>query len=178
MFLKGQTVALRALEPADVNLLYQWENNRELWPVSYTQIPFSKFVLDEFVNTAYQDIYTNKQLRLMVQNLETSETIGILDLFEFEPQHARCGIGIYIYDTFRGKGVGFECISLAKEYCFNTLHLVQIFAHVAQSNNSSIALFEKAGFGKSGLKKSWHKTGLNSYEDVWFLQCLNHDQMF
>jgi hypothetical protein len=34
-------------------------------------------------------------------------------------------------------------------------------------------LFEKAGFEKSGLKKSWHKNSLSDFEDVWFLQLIN-----
>src|SRR5579872_991368 len=100
MFLKGNIVALRALEPSDADLLYRWENNRDLWPVSLTQIPFSKFILEEFVNSAHYDIYTNKQLRLMVNKAQSGETIGILDLFEFEPQHLRCGVGIYINESF------------------------------------------------------------------------------
>ena len=53
------------------------------------------------------------------------------------------------------------------------LVIKQIYVHVNQSNSASLALFEKAGFEKSGLKKSWHKNGLNSYEDVWFLQLIN-----
>ncbi len=173
MFLKGENISIRALEPSDAYLLYQWENNHALWEVSCTQTPFSKAVLDEFVNAAFQDIYTNKQLRLMLVKTDTAETIGIIDLFEFDPQHARCGLGIYINEKYQGKGYAAECIQLIKVYAFNTLHLKQIFVHVNQSNTASLALFEKAGFEKSGLKKSWHKTGINSYEDVWFLQLIN-----
>lgn len=174
MFLKGNFITLRALEPSDGDLLYKWENNMALWSVSYTQVPFSKFMLEEFVNTAHQDIYTNKQLRLMINLNDSGETIGIIDLFEFEPQHARCGVGIYIHETFRGKGHATDCIEAIKKYCFNTLLLKQVYVHINSSNAGSIMLFEKAGFEKSGLKKSWHKTGLNSFEDVWFLQCINN----
>ncbi|MDO9001751.1 MAG: GNAT family N-acetyltransferase [Bacteroidota bacterium] len=173
MFLKGDNISIRALEPTDAVLLYQWENNQTLWEVSNTQTPFSKAVLDEFVNTAYQDIYTNKQLRLMVCKADNNETIGVIDLFEFDPQHARCGLGIYINEKYRGNGFAVECIQLIKTYVFFTLHLKQIYVHVNQSNEASLSLFEKAGFEKSGLKKSWHKNGINSYEDVWFLQLIN-----
>jgi diamine N-acetyltransferase len=173
MFLKGNHVSIRALEPSDANQLYNWENNMSLWPVSFTQIPFSKFILEEFVTSAHHDIYTTKQLRLMVNSIETNETIGIIDLFEFDPQHLRCGVGIYIHDTFRKKGAASECIELIKQYCFSTLFLKQIYAHVNSSNTNSLAVFEKSGFEKSGLKKCWNKTGINDYEDVWFLQCIN-----
>lgn len=176
MFLKGNHISLRALEPSDADLLYRWENNQALWPVSFTQMPFSKFILDEFTNAAYSDIYTNKQLRLMVNKLDTTETIGIADLFEFDPQHQRTGLGIYIDDSFRKTGCASECIGLLKEYCFKTLFLKQIYVHVSASNTASLALFEKAGFEKNGLKKSWTKTGLNSFEDVWFMQFINDSE--
>jgi diamine N-acetyltransferase len=175
MFLKGEEISLRALEPSDADLLYKWENDPEIWPVSLTQIPFSKFILEEFVNTAYNDFYTNKQLRLMATSNNSGVTVGILDLFEFEPQHARCGVGIYINEQYRNNGLALESIELIKKYCFSVLHLKQIYAHINNSNSRSIALFEKAGFEKSGHKKSWNKTGLNSYEDVWFLQCINKE---
>jgi diamine N-acetyltransferase len=173
MFLKGQTICLRALEPSDADLLYKWENDPALWPVSFTQLPFSKFILEEFVNAAYNDIYTNRQLRLMACRLEDMRPAGLIDLFDFEPQHARCGLGIYVNEDFRRKGYAAECLALMKDYCFNTLHLRQVYAHVSATNASSLALFEKAGFEKSGLKKCWNKTGINTFEDVWFLQCLH-----
>ncbi len=172
MFLKRNKVALRALEPHDADLLYRWENDPLLWLVSFTQIPFSRFILEEFVNSAHQDIYTNKQLRLMVNDDSTNETVGIVDLFDFEPQHARLGVGIYIHESKRNQGYALDCLELIKTYCFNTLHLKQIYAHVTATNEASLALFAKAGFEKQGIKKCWNKTGLNSYEDVCFLQCV------
>lgn len=172
MFIKGEKISIRAIESADVHLLYGWENDQSLWKVSYTQTPFSKFVLEEFVNSI-QDIYTAKQLRLMINSVETKETIGCVDLFEFDPQHARCGIGIFIHNDFRNNGYASECIELIKNYCFTTLYLKQIFVHVNSSNPASLNLFEKAGFEKSGLKKSWHKNSLSDFEDVWFLQFIN-----
>ncbi len=172
MFLKGDLVSVRALEPSDAQLLYQWENDTSLWPVSFTQIPFSKFVLEEFTAFAHNDIYTSKQLRMMVTDLDSGTTAGIVDLFDFDPQHQRCGVGVYIHSDFRNRGLAGETIGLIKSYCFDVLFLKQIFAHVNISNATSLQLFEKAGFEKVGLKKSWHRTGANSYEDVWFLQCI------
>ncbi len=173
MFLKGNTVTLRALEPSDADILYRWENDKTLWNVSFTQVPLSKFVLEDFVNASHNDIYTNKQLRLMIELNNEHKTIGIIDLFDFEPPHARCALGIYIHEDYRKSGCAYQSIELVKEYCFSILHLKQVFVHVTTTNIASIGLFEKSGFVKSGLKKCWHKTAINSYEDVWFLQCIN-----
>ncbi|MDI9339139.1 MAG: GNAT family N-acetyltransferase [Sediminibacterium sp.] len=173
MFISGEHIALRAMEPSDTEVLYEWENDRTLWAVSYSQMPFSKAVLDEFVNSLHQDIYTARQLRLMVTIAATKQTIGTLDWFEFDPQHQRAGLGIYIHAQYRRNGYATETIQLAKEYAFLNLLLKQIYVHVGADNTASLAVFEKCGFEKAGLKKAWNRTGLGKYEDVWFLQCLN-----
>lgn len=174
MFLKSQNIFLRAMEPRDVELLYAWENDNSLWPVSNTNIPFSRFVLTEFVNTSHNDIYTSKQLRLMVVQTATDKTVGCIDIFEFDPQNARAGIGIYIHKDYREKGMANESLDLITEYAFKTLHLKQIYSHINNNNEASLKLFTKSGFEKIALKKSWQKVSLNLYEDVWFLQLINH----
>jgi diamine N-acetyltransferase len=174
MFLKGEKITLRALEPTDVDILYTWENDVGLWPVSSTITPFSRFVMEEFVTAAHQDIFTNKQLRLMVNDCSSGTTVGAVDLYEFDPQHQRCGVGIYISEQSRGRGYAGECIQLIKNYCFTMLHLKQVYVYINASNSPSLSLFEKSGFVKTGLKRSWARTGPEKYEDVWFMQCLNH----
>jgi diamine N-acetyltransferase len=175
MFITGEHIALRAMELSDVDILYTWENRREIWAVSYTQTPFSKEVLTEFVRSIHQDIYATKQLRLMVVELNSGKTIGTIDWFEFDPQHQRVGLGIFIHEDFRRKGYAHEVLELCKNYGFTHLLLKQVYALVAASNESSLQLFEKAGFEKSGLKKAWNRIELNGYEDVWFLQCIKND---
>ena len=53
MQLVGELIQLRALEPEDLNRLYKWENDSSIWSVSGTLMPFSKFILEEFVNQAH-----------------------------------------------------------------------------------------------------------------------------
>ena len=82
--LQTEHVRLRALEPHDVDLLYRWENDPEVWKVSNTMTPFSKFTLQEFIKTSTTDIYASRQLRLMVEDWK-GNTIGTVDIFDFEP---------------------------------------------------------------------------------------------
>ena len=48
---------LRALEPTDIDFLYQLENERGLWEVSETQLPFARHLLQQYLLNATQDIY-------------------------------------------------------------------------------------------------------------------------
>ena len=47
---------LRALEPTDIDFLYQLENERGLWEVSETQLPFARHLLHQYLLNATQDI--------------------------------------------------------------------------------------------------------------------------
>ena len=79
MVLQGRHIALRALEPEDLQFLFQTENNVRFWEMSHTQVPFSKHILKRYLENAHQDIYESKQLRLMIeekQNKRLSE-LGI-----------------------------------------------------------------------------------------------------
>lgn len=41
--LKGESVYLRALEPEDLEFIYTIENDQNIWEVSNTQTPYSRF---------------------------------------------------------------------------------------------------------------------------------------
>ena len=94
--LTGKHIHLRALEPDDLDFLYAIENNESFWEVSSTQAPYSRFVLEQYLANAHQDIYEAKQLRLVIVENTTNACVGIIDLFEYNPQHQRAGIGILI----------------------------------------------------------------------------------
>ena len=47
--MESELIRLRALEPEDVNILYKWENDTEIWKVSNTVAPFSKHMLRQFI---------------------------------------------------------------------------------------------------------------------------------
>ncbi len=68
-------IVLRAPEPGDLNLLYKWENDPGIWQVSNTITPFSKYILEKYIETAHMDIYQVKQLRLMIDVKSKNQAI-------------------------------------------------------------------------------------------------------
>lgn len=156
MTLQGEHINLRALEPSDLEFLYQLENDESIWEVSNTTTPYSKFVLKQYLENAHRDIYEVKQLRLAICLKSKEAVIGFIDLFDFDPKHKRVGLGIVIASQEnRGKGFAAEAIQLTCKYAFTHLDVHQIFANITSDNNKSIHLFEKVGFQKSGEKKDW-----------------------
>jgi diamine N-acetyltransferase len=166
--LKGKTLQLRAMEPKDIDLMYVWENDPETWIYSNTHTPFSRFYLEQYVINSHCDIYTEKQLRLMIDNPNGS-TVGAVDIFEFDPKNKRAGIGILISRDNRRKGYASETLDIVIHYGKEVLGLHQYFCNIANNNQKSLKLFEKKGFEKHGLKKDWILTG-EQWIDEHFLQ--------
>lgn len=172
--LEGTKIALRALEPEDLDFLYALENDPGIWEVSGTLTPYSKKVLRDYLETAHRDIYEVKQLRLAICAHEKSP-IGLVDLYDFDPRHQRAGLGIVISEPAnRDRGYGEEAIRLLMGYAFRVLGLHQLYASVGENNRRSQHLFEKLGFVKSGVRRHWWRT-VSGYEDEWFYQKIRED---
>jgi diamine N-acetyltransferase len=171
--LKGKHIYLRALEPTDLDFLYALENDENIWEVSETSTPYSKMILKDYLKNSYKDIYEAKQLRLAICN-NANETIGFIDLFDFNPKHSRAGVGIIVKDdTNKNKGIGTEALSLLINYVFTHLNLHQLYANITQDNAASIKLFTKLGFTKVGEKKDWIYTN-GTYKNELLYQLINH----
>lgn len=152
--LKNSHIILRAVEPKDVDLLYLWENNSENWQISNTTIPYSKEILRQFVE-APQDIYASKQLRLMITLTNTDQTVGAVDLFNFDPKNQNASIGILIDESFRKNQFAFEALNLLKSYALNVVGIRNLSATILENNMPSLKLFEKCGFELVGVRKKW-----------------------
>jgi diamine N-acetyltransferase len=173
MKLEGDTVRIRAIEPSDIDFLYLWENDPQIWTVSECITPYSRFELEKYI-LSEGDIFANRQLRLMIDCKQNGDytPIGAVDLFDFNPVHGRAGLGILIYSSEnRGKGYAAEALKLLIEYAFTVLDISVLYCNVSASNHKSVNCFEKAGFERCGLKKSWNNTP-NGREDEIMLQLI------
>jgi diamine N-acetyltransferase len=152
-------IRLRAPEPEDLGLLYEWENDEANWAVSNTVTPFSKYTLRQYLENSHRGIYETGQLRLMIDQIHENVTIGTIDIFDFDPFHGRAGIGILIAnDAYRRKGYASMALKCLIDYCFRTLQLHQLFCNILADNCESMELFRKQGFVEAGVKKEWVRT--------------------
>ncbi len=168
--LKGKKINLRALEPEDIDLLYNWENDSSVWHISNTISPFSKYMLEQYI-FSNQDIYTNKQLRLIIETEQIP--IGCIDIFDFDPKNEKAGVGILITDEFRKKGLASDALEVLILYCFNTLNLHQLYCSILTDNEASLNLFTSKGFTVCGMRKDWISMNCE-WKDEYFLQLINN----
>tara|TARA_R110002126_G_scaffold286314_1_gene437881 strand:+ start:132 stop:653 length:522 start_codon:yes stop_codon:yes gene_type:complete len=155
MSLCGLKLCLRPIEPEDLDFLYPIENNELFWEVSHTKTPFSRYVLKQYLENAHLDIYETKQFRFIIEELSDKKQVGMIDLFDFNPQHKRVGVGILIHPYYQNRGFASEALSILTDYAFSYLNLHQIYANITADNTKSLNLFEKHRFKKIGVKKDW-----------------------
>lgn len=173
--LENTDIMLRALEPSDIDILYTWENNIENWEVSNTNSPFSRYILKKYLENAHRDIYENKELRLVIVRKKDNQAIGLIDLFDFDPFHGRAGVGILISEhKDRNQGFASQALECIINYSFKLLKIHLLYSNIASSNAPSIALFERAKFQRTGVKKSWVRT-IKGREDEYYYQLLSDD---
>ena len=166
MMLQADKCRLRAVEPADVDSMYIWENDPDVWRVSGTTEPFSRERLQRFVEEQRFDIYATRQLRLIIEAPD-GRSVGALDIFDFDPQMRRFGIGILIYDrSDRRQGYAASAVEAVKRYGRDTLGVHQIWCSASEDNRASLALFGKAGFEICGRRRDWILTPEGHRDDI------------
>ncbi len=171
--LEYNKIKLRALEPEDIELLYEWENRMEIWEVSNTKTPFSKYILAQYIKESARGIYETRQLRLIIED-ENNVPVGAVDLFDFEPYHLRAGVGILIHKKEdQNKGYATDALTALSDYAVNILGCKQLYANISADNLVSIHLFEKNGFAKAGIKKNWIKTTSTWKDEIMFQKMLS-----
>ena len=133
--MKIEDIFLRALEPSDIKILMQLENDESYWKYSNTTEPFSKKLLTSFIAEQKRDIFEVKQKRYVISN-QNIPTLGFIDLFNFEPLHRRAGVGILIIEKFRGKGLGKKALDLLISHSKKNLNINCLFANIAFENKA------------------------------------------
>ena len=162
---------LRALEPDDLEFLYELENDPSIWGVSDTLVPVSRHALREYLDHAAADFYVVRQLRLVVTTDIGSPAVGVVDLFDYDPLHQRAGVGITIRGRERRRGYARQALELLKVHARAVLRLHQIYATVGADNAASMKLFRAAGFRRVGTRRGWLRTP-QGWADAVEWQCL------
>jgi diamine N-acetyltransferase len=169
MLLENEKIKLRAVEPEDLDILYRWENNPDYWHAGELRMPHSKFALKQYILSSGQNIYESKQLRFMIESKTQNKTVGTIDLFDFDAFNSRVGVGLLIDEPHRGNGLAEGSLKLIEEFVFSYLKINQLYAHVAETNETSGKLFERCGFKKACILKDWISVE-NGFSDVALFQ--------
>ena len=147
---------LTAIEPEDLEVLYQIENDPGQWNVGGYHVPFSRYDLREYILSQQHDIYLDRQLRLVIR--EEGRAVGLIDLFNFSPENMRAELGLAILPQERGKGYSTEALRLMLDYCRKHLMLHQVYCIVPDDNLPSLSMLRSVGFSHEVTLPQWLQT--------------------
>ena len=170
--MEKQNIHLRAMEPEDLDFLFEIENDESLWEVGNTNVPYSRQVLLDYITSSTADIYTDKQVRFIIENSQ-HQAVGIIDLMNFDPRHQRAELGVVIRQEFRRHGLAASAILHLLDYARRVLHLHQVYAIVGIRNTKTVRMLESVGFQGDKILRQWLSVSGESdggYEDAYFLQ--------
>ena len=147
-------IALRALEPEDLELIYRVENDADIWRYGSTTVPYSRYAVRQYLEQNQNDIFMDRQLRMVAVDSSTGKPVGLADLTSFDPKHQRAEIGLLVLPECQRRGIGQSILSLLEAHALQwPLH--QLYAIIAVSNEAAQHLFRNAGYTSSGLLHDW-----------------------
>ncbi|MCI5776798.1 MAG: GNAT family N-acetyltransferase [Bacteroidales bacterium] len=170
--MKPTTIRLRALEPSDAQTLFEWENDPVTWDAGSRRWPISLADIKALIEHSDLDIWHTRQVRFMIERTDNGETVGCVDIFDFDPLNMHCSVGVLVKHDARRQGFAREAIRQVCTFARETLLANAILATAAADNDASIALFTSAGFSECGRLKGWIRRQMNFVDEVLLIKTL------
>lgn len=166
-------IILRAPEPEDLGIMLDIENDSDLWIHNGGNTgPYSRYQMKQYIAANTNDIFTDKQLRLMIV-LPDGKVAGIVDVFDFDVRNNRAEVGIVVLSEFRGKGIGRNALRMMEEHCFGFLSMNQLYAYVRCDNEAGRKTFLSCGFTETAVLESWIRRGQQYYDVCMYQKIAN-----
>lgn len=149
MLLKGKNLTLGALKEEDIDVLAGWYENTDFLRFYdfHPAVPKTR----EQLRRIYESGGSETFVPLAVRIRETGKMIGLIEIDGISASNRFAWISIgFGSDEYRGRGFGYEALSLAVEFAFDELNLERLQLNVIGYNNAAIRLYEKTGFKKEG----------------------------
>ncbi|MEO8538285.1 MAG: GNAT family protein [bacterium] len=161
---QGRLVRLRAREPEDEALLFEWFNDPDVTEHLSMRYPISHKGEREFLVRSADVGYNN--INFAIETLTDGTMIGGCDLHRVSAENRSGVLGIAIGDkAFWDGGYGTDAMRTLVRFGFDMLNLHRIELDVYANNLRAQHVYEKIGFQFEARKrKAIYKFG--EYQDV------------
>ena len=169
---KGKQVRLAAITEDDLPLITQWYQSSTFQRL-FDAIPATLHTQahwQDWLNDLRKD---NHSYTFGIRTLADDQFIGWIQLEGILWANQVGGLTVAIADPDqRGKGYGYDAISVLLDYAFNELNLYRVQLTVFAYNTRAIRLYERLGFTREGafrdgkrhdmilygmLRQEWHR---------------------
>lgn len=160
--LEGRLVQLRAREPGDEELAYQFFNDPEVTEFLAMRYPFSRQQEREALSVPARW----PGAHFAIETLEEGRFVGTCSLEVVSPESRRGELGIAIGDKgFRDRGYGTDAVRTLCRFGFEEMNLHRIELEVFEENARARHVYERLGFVVEGVRRDgWFQAG--HYQDL------------
>jgi len=150
--LRGDTIYLTNLDPANAQTARGWINDPEINRYLLTgQVPVSAAAEAAFYGRAVTDWAAGKSYMFEIHIADDGRYIGNCGLHNVDMRHRSAELGIFIGDTTeQNHGYGRDAIMTVTRFGFDTLGLNRVEIRSQADNERSMHLYEKLGFKPMG----------------------------
>ena len=149
--MNASAIVIRAQEPEDIAALTELLNQpRALWGT--LQLPYASVASRRARSEATAPGRTATRIVAVIDG----KVVGSLGLDRFEGRRAHVGaFGMAVRDDYAGRGVGTALMTAMIEQADRWLGLTRLELNVFVDNVRAIALYERFGFEREGLMRSY-----------------------
>lgn len=165
---QGAHVRLRAIEPADAEIHYLWNQESEMargvdrvWP------PSSRESQRRWAEEASVRKGESDELNLIIETLD-GEHVGIINSHDCDRRTGCFAYGIAVRPEHQRQGYASEAIVLLLRYFFAELRYQKCTVDVFSFNEASIRLHERLGFQREGRIRRNQFTGGRYHDTLLF----------
>ncbi|WP_255196138.1 GNAT family N-acetyltransferase [Halorarius litoreus] len=152
VFLEGDRLTLRTVEPEDVPFLHRWSNDPAMRRATGEQnVPLT--LAQEEAN--YQEFVADDTQVVLLVCRETTP-VGAVELLELDHEADAFELAYWLVPDAREAGYAREAVSLLLEYAFDELAAHRIHAEVFAFNDHSAAFLARLGFTEEGRLRESH----------------------
>ena len=161
---EGRLVRLRAREPEDEPLMFQWFNDPETTEFLVHRYPLSHQQEKDFISSNARVGYHGASFA--VESLAGSKLIGSVGLHHVSPENRNAELGIAIGDkAYRDGGFGTDTMLVLCRFGFEMMNLHRIELEVFAANERARHVYEKIGFREEACRRqAFYKWG--RYHDL------------
>lgn len=171
-FLRGERVALRPLEPEDLEPCLRWINDPEILQYVSRVHPMHREREREWLAGLGK---SESDAVFGIALADGGRLVGSCGLHKIRLPNRSAELGILIGETeFQGQGLGAESVRLLCGYGFDWLGLHRIELRVYAYNRRAIRCYEKCGFRREGVLREG-RFWAGRFHDVLLMGLLEHE---
>lgn len=147
---QGSRVRLRAVEPSDWEVFYEWNQDDDMTRrLDVVWLPQSREAVRRWAEEQATRRPEGDEFHFVIESLD-GEVVGSISTHACDRRAGTFSYGLNVRPRHRRKGYAAEAITLLLRYYFHELRYQKANATVYSFNEPSILLHEKLGFTREG----------------------------